>query len=187
MGPEALPLASENDGGLERAVRENFQFVWRNLRRLGVYPDHAVDDAAQRVFEIAAAKRASILPGKERAFFFNVSLKVALETRRRIRIDRSRFGESDVELLVDATSDPEHSAIQAARRSSLDRILEAMPMKLATVFVLYELEGLTSIEIAELVGIPVGTVASRLRRGRREFRARAARLRSRLEQSGERK
>ena len=44
------------DDRLGRAVRENFQFIWRSLRRLGVRPDHAVDDAAQHVFEVAARK-----------------------------------------------------------------------------------------------------------------------------------
>ena len=47
---------------------------------------------------------------------------------------------------------------------------------LLEVFVLYELEGFTSPEIAELLGIPLGSVASRLRRAREQFRAAAARL-----------
>ena len=41
---------------------------------------------------------------------------------------------------------------------------------------LYELEGLTSPEIAELLQIPLGSVASRLRRAREQFRAAAARI-----------
>ena len=44
------------------------------------------------------------------------------------------------------------------------------------VFTLYEIEGLSSPEIAELLSIPLGTVASRLRRARENFRSRAARV-----------
>jgi len=46
-----------------------------------------------------------------------------------------------------------------------------MPEELSSVFVLFELEGMTSIEIAALLEIPVGTAASRLRRAREHFEA----------------
>jgi RNA polymerase sigma-70 factor (ECF subfamily) len=49
-----------------------------------------------------------------------------------------------------------------------------------SVFVLFELEGLTAVEIAELMDVPVGTVASRLRRGRDLFHEHAAALRASL-------
>jgi len=44
------------------------------------------------------------------------------------------------------------------------------------VFVLFELEGMTTPEIAELIGIPLGTAASRLRRARETFREAASKL-----------
>jgi RNA polymerase sigma-70 factor, ECF subfamily len=51
-------------------------------------------------------------------------------------------------------------------RAALDAILAAMPLELRAVFVLYELEQLTMAEIAALLELPPGTVASRLRRAR---------------------
>ena len=51
-----------------------------------------------------------------------------------------------------------------------------MPFSLRTVFVLSEIEELEAAKIAELLDIPVGTVASRLRRAREDFRARVDRL-----------
>jgi len=47
------------------------------------------------------------------------------------------------------------------------------------VFVLYEIEQLTSVEIADIVGVPAGTVASRLRRAREDFQARITRAEAR--------
>jgi RNA polymerase sigma-70 factor (ECF subfamily) len=51
-----------------------------------------------------------------------------------------------------------------------------MPMDLRAVFALFELEQVTMAEISVLLGLPAGTVASRLRRARREFRDRVAGL-----------
>jgi RNA polymerase sigma-70 factor (ECF subfamily) len=57
-----------------------------------------------------------------------------------------------------------------------DRVLAQMEPSLLTVFVLFEIEGLSTPEIAELVGVPLGTAASRLRRAREAFRSTAARM-----------
>ena len=51
-----------------------------------------------------------------------------------------------------------------------------MNPELAEAFVLYEVEGLSSPEIAALLEIPLGSVASRLRRGREQFRSGVARF-----------
>ena len=51
-----------------------------------------------------------------------------------------------------------------------------MPVDLRTVFVLRELQELEGVEVAELLGIPLGTVASRLRRAHEDFRERVGRL-----------
>jgi RNA polymerase sigma-70 factor (ECF subfamily) len=58
----------------------------------------------------------------------------------------------------------------------MDRVFANTDTDLVTVFALFELEGLSAPEISELVGIPVGTVASRLRRARATFRAAARRM-----------
>jgi RNA polymerase sigma-70 factor (ECF subfamily) len=57
--------------------------------------------------------------------------------------------------------------------------LESWPEELRTAFVLFELEGLSVPEIAELTETKSGTVASRLRRGRELFLAAVKRLKAR--------
>ena len=66
-----------------------------------------------------------------------------------------------------------------------DLVLSKVDADLVEVFVLYELEGLTSPEIAELLQIPLGSVASRLRRAREQFRPAAARVEKSLQKEGE--
>lgn len=174
------------DSALERAAREHFQFLWRCLRRLGVQPDHAVDDAAQRVFEIAAKKRDQILPGNERAYLFKTALLVAAEERRRSR-RAAREAFDEVALLGAKAQGPQpDEALEAQQwRTRLDTVLEALGPELRSIFVLYEFERLSSPEIAELLDLPLGTVASRLRRARSEFQATAQRLRAQLRRKGD--
>jgi RNA polymerase sigma-70 factor (ECF subfamily) len=183
--PRPLLLPRQAELRLAHAARENFQFIWRSLRRLGVRPEDAVDDAAQRVFEIAVRKQAEIEPGRERAFFFMTAINVALEARRHAARDSMRFAEDALDMLEDPTLDPEGTAQRNRLRKALDSILSAMPLELSTVFVLFELEQLSSLEIAQMLDLPVGTVASRLRRAREEFRKRAARLRAVWERAGD--
>jgi RNA polymerase sigma-70 factor, ECF subfamily len=173
---------------LAEAAREHFQFIWRCLRRFGVQPDHAVDDAAQRVFEIAAQKRDRIVPGSERAFLFKTALLVAAEERRAQR--RLRREQTDEEAVLNAPAvalEPEQEAESREWRTRLDRVLSALSPELRTVFVLFEFERLSSPEIAKLLGLPLGTVASRLRRARSEFHAAARRLRAQLDFDGDSK
>ena len=177
--PAAPSLERAGQDRLAEAAAESFQFIWRCLRRLGVKPEAAVDDAIQQVFEIAARKREQIWPGHERAFLFKVALLVATEWRR-----NQRRGEVSIEdagqAIPESVPNVEELLDQRRRRALLDAVLDGMSLKLRTVLVLYELEERSTAEIAELLGLPAGTVASRLRRARAQFQARAERLNARL-------
>ncbi len=179
----AAPSATEiaDDGMLERAAREHFQFLWRCLRRLGVQPDDAVDDAAQRVFEIAAKKRDQIVPGSERAFLFKTAVLVAAEERRRRRRGaREAYDEAALSNATASAPKPDEALEANLWRDRLDQVLGTLAPELRTVFVLFEFERASSPEIAEMLDLPLGTVASRLRRARAEFHAAAQRLRAEL-------
>jgi len=150
---------------LQRMIQDDYRLIWRLLRRLGVPADGA-DDATQQVFLIAAERLDDIREGSERAFCFGTALRVAQSLKRRF----AREPASDAgDLNASALPNPEELADHKRAREMLDHILEEIPIDLRTVFILFELEGLTSPEISELVGVPVGTVASRLRRARDRF------------------
>lgn len=151
---------------LARMIANDYRVIWRLLRRLGL-PPHGVDDATQQVFLIAAERIADIEEQRERAFAYGTALRVAQSYRR--RHTRELSGLDEVEL-SDRLPNPEELTDQRRAREHLDRVLDALPIELRAVFVLFELEGLTSPEIAEIAGVPLGTVASRLRRARARFR-----------------
>jgi RNA polymerase sigma-70 factor (ECF subfamily) len=172
------PIESDDEAALGQAsatrlrglVDEHHDFVWRSLRRLSV-PVGDVDDAAQRVFLTVARKLGTIRQGSEKAFLFQTALRVASESRR-ARV-RRREAASDEDAPDSSPVGEELLDLRRARRA-LDDVLDAMPMELRAVFVLFELQGLTMSEIAELLEVPPGTVASRLRRARAQFREKAA-------------
>lgn len=158
-------------------VSEHFEFIWRMLRRLGLSEADA-DDAAQRVFVVAAGKLGSVTAGSERAFLYGIAVRVASRAHR--ATSRRRDTETvDDHTLMDPNPSPDELVERAHARRVLDHILSAMPFEFRAVFVMYEIEGLTVPEIAEALTIPQGTVASRLRRARDDFEAYAQRIRAR--------
>jgi RNA polymerase sigma-70 factor, ECF subfamily len=170
-------LPAEQQARLARLVTEQFSFVWRLLRRIGV-PASDADDAAQQVFIAVSRRIQDIRPDAERAFLFSTALHVGARARRSRGRKREDFG-VELEQHVDPAPSQEELLDRQRAREMLDVMLEEMPLELRVVFVLYEIEQLTSVEIADIVGVPVGTVASRLRRAREDFAARVARAEAR--------
>ena len=155
---------------LASMIERDYRFIWRLLRRLGV-PSHSVDDGTQQVFLIMAERLDDIQQASERSFAYGTALRVAQDFRRRGQRERGVTVDAEGQPEpVCGAPDPEELTSQRRAREQLDRVLDAMPIELRAVFVLFELEGMTSPEIAEISGLPLGTVASRLRRARERFR-----------------
>jgi RNA polymerase sigma-70 factor (ECF subfamily) len=164
-----------------KLVSDHLPFVWRSLRRFGVSPAE-VDDAAQRVFLIAAERLPTIKLGSERSFLTAVALRVASHARRanqRRDAAHQRFVEYQSASRAEAGF-----AQQAEARDLLDRVLNKMPDDLRSVFVLFELEELTIDEVAEHLSLPRGTVATRLRRARMVFHDAAKSIEARTRGGG---
>ena len=173
------PLAAAR---IRYLVDAHFDFVWRSLRRMGLSGADS-DDAAQEVFTVAARRLCDIRPGRERAFLFGTALRVASQQRRRSPARRERLDDR-AEAYVDPQPSPEQLLEKRRARQQLDELLDELPLEQRAVFVLYELEQLTAPEIAALLELPLGTVASRLRRARAGFEASVARLRARQQFKG---
>jgi RNA polymerase sigma-70 factor (ECF subfamily) len=173
-------LSAEAQVRFRQMVDQDFEFIWRALRGLGV-PASGADDAAQQVFLVAAQKLDGIEPGAERSFLFSTARGVASNARRSSSRNREQYDEDSLAMRADHAPNPEQLASAGEARAVLERLLEDFPEELRTVFVLFELEGMTMAEIAEVLGIPNGTVASRLRRARDDFQAAARRFQAQNE------
>lgn len=163
----------------EDVYREHVAFVWRSLRRLGVR-DADAEDAVQDVFVVVHGKLASF-EGRSRlsTWLYGICLRVAHARRRRAHV-RHEVGE-DVAVDLEGVEAPlqEQAAEESERLALLEEALDVLPLEQRAVFTLFELDGLTSQQIADLVDIPVGTVHSRLRLAREAFRRAAARIQAR--------
>jgi len=174
---ERIPAAEIDRGRLEKIFNAHHATVWRALRRRGLSSE-AAEDATQETFLLAAERLEDIRPESERAFLIATALQVAHTLGR--KTVRWELNEDMDERLADNrdTSDTR------ADMQLCDLVLSKVDADLVEVFVLYEMEGLTSPEIAALLQIPLGSVASRLRRAREQFRAAAARIEKSLQKEG---
>jgi len=68
---------------------------------------------------------------------------------------------------------PIDELLTEAKKEYLQRVLERLPLEFREVIILYELEGLSYRDLASTLGIPVGTVMSRLSRARRRLQERS--------------
>lgn len=162
----APELDADASARLRAMVQAHLPFVWRTARRLGV-PEAEVDDVTQKVFWLAARRLADIPSGEERGYLFRTTLGLASNARRGQR----RRREVDLPQGVpgeprDPTPGPDDLADRKKTQALALAILDEMPDELRAVFVLFEIEELGMAEIAALMDIPKGTVASRLRRAR---------------------
>jgi RNA polymerase sigma-70 factor (ECF subfamily) len=175
---DSIPARSASQTArLRRLFDEQFGFVWRYLRRLGLGPADA-DDAAQKVFVVLARRLLAVQPGKERAFLCATAARVVSEHRRTIA-RRHEVVSPEAEPAPDSKVGPESLIDRRRARALLDQVLDELPDELRGVFVLFELEELGTADIAALLELPEGTVASRLRRARERFRAAVRRLQAR--------
>lgn len=160
------------DARIRGMVERHAKFVSRALRSERV-PDADLEDEVQRTFIIVADRVDRVRAESERAYLFQVAQNLALHARRTLARRREMLVEEPPEV-VEEWSTPEHLVHRRQLREVLDAILADMTETLRRVFLLYEVEQRSMREIATLLGVPRGTVASRLRRAREHFRSQAA-------------
>ncbi|HKO46562.1 MAG TPA: sigma-70 family RNA polymerase sigma factor [Polyangiaceae bacterium] len=165
------------DARLRAAVGNHLALVWRVLRRTGLGAADA-EDASQDVFWILAQRFEDVPERAQRSFLVSTALRVASD-RRLSKWHRSVSGGLDIEARVSDAPLPDEALDIRRAGALLDEALAMLDEFERSVFVLAELEQMTRAEVAEVLGIPEGTVASRLKRARESLENAVRRLRSR--------
>jgi RNA polymerase sigma-70 factor, ECF subfamily len=169
------PLARDPDQLPEAWFRDHFSSLWRLVARLGV-PGHSVDDIVQEAFIVTSRRRSDIVEGQERRFLIATAIRLSSNYRQRASVRREVSHTQLLEQKPSSAPDAEQLLIQKRMRQELEEALSTLSAPHRAVFVLYELEGFSVPEIAELLGLPIGTVASRLGRARAKFSLAVTRL-----------
>ena len=152
-------------------------YVWTRLYYLGVHTDD-LEDMLQEVF-LVVHRRIHTCDGGARIkpWLFAICVRVASTYRRRAHRRR--------EHIVDMTEDqlpgpgdvnPEEVATNRQAYAKAASILDGMDLDKRAVFILFEIERRPCQEISALMGIPVGTVYSRLHAARKFFETGVAAL-----------
>lgn len=167
-------ISSRERSARLRWMVENYcETVWRALQRLGV-PEASLEDSAQEVFLVASRRLDEITRGDDRGYLVEVAVRVASQARRALSKERR-------ELLVDgqaldSTSPgthyraPDEALEQKRALALLAAVLDRMSEEQREAFILFEFEELSAPEVASVLEVPVGTVASRVRRARAQLR-----------------
>lgn len=159
----------------EEVYEQYADFVWRSLQHLGVR-NADLEDLGQEVF-VTVHRKLGTFDGRSKltTWLFGICLNLVQRHRRRAYL-RLEFLHAEPPERVDPETPDSRYATEEAR-VRLARLLEKLSPERRATFVLFEVEGVSCEEIAELTSVPVGTVYSRLHLARKQVAATAARLR----------
>jgi RNA polymerase sigma-70 factor, ECF subfamily len=175
------PLASAAPRDFEAAYQEWFSQVVRWLPAMGARAGE-VEDLAQETFLVVERKLASFQGGSFAAWLYAIALRVCSNHRRLAWFRSVVFFPADDPVFdgggaLSATPD---QALERKQLSALaDEVLSGMSAKHRRAFVLFEIEEYSGEEIAALESIPLATVWTRVHHARKEFMARAEKVRER--------
>ena len=171
--PESDSAAGEVS---EERVRRSFDAVYRTrfvdvarwVRALGAN-DADVEDLTQEVFIIVRRKLAAFdgrnLPG----FLYRIAQRTVRDHRRSAWFRNLLGKRGPLPELTSSTPTGLQTIQQAERRKVLASILARMSEKRRTTFVLFEVDGYSGEEIAQIQSLPLKTVWTRLHHARKDF------------------
>ena len=148
----------------EQAVLPHLNAAY-NLARWLTRNEHDAEDVVQDAYVRALRFFEGFRGDDARAWLLTIVRNVCYDFLRRQR-SQELTDPLDEEILLDEEPTPEARLLRRANQAMVRRALERLPLAWREVIVLRELEGLSYKEIADVAGIKIGTVMSRLTRSR---------------------
>ena len=172
--PEEALIARSRDGDVDAFNRivDTYQRPLYNLalRMLGDAP--AAEDATQDAFISAFRNIGRFRGGSLKSWLFTITANACRDALRSRKVRRTESLEAeDVTLDPESPAEsPEDYAMRREMGRSIKQGLDSIPEEQRLAVVLIDVQGLGYEEAAEVMGISVGTVKSRLSRGRARVR-----------------
>ena len=166
----ALPEQDWTPPSWDEVVRTHSARVYRLAYRLTGNP-HDAEDLTQEVFVRVFRSLSRYTPGTFEGWLHRITTNLFLDlVRRRARIRFDALPD-DAERLVSGDRGPAQLYDDTHFDHDVQAALDALPPDFRAAVVLCDLEGLSYEEIAATLGIKIGTVRSRIHRGRSQLRA----------------
>jgi RNA polymerase sigma-70 factor (ECF subfamily) len=154
----------------DEVVRTHTARVYRLAYRLTGNP-HDAEDLTQEVFVRVFRSLSSYTPGTFEGWLHRITTNLFLDSVRRKARIRFDALPDDAERLPSADRGPAQVYDEEHFDADVQAALDALPPDFRAAVVLCDLEGLSYEEIAATLGIKIGTVRSRIHRGRSQLRA----------------
>jgi RNA polymerase sigma-70 factor (ECF subfamily) len=153
----------------EQVVRDHGPRVYRLAYRLTGNP-HDAEDLAQETFVRVFRSLSRYEPGTFEGWLHRITTNLFLDgARRRARIRFDPLPE-DGDRLPTPGADPERAVLDMGFEADVEAALMALPPDFRAAVVLADIEQLPYEQIADALGVKVGTVRSRIHRGRSQLR-----------------
>jgi RNA polymerase sigma factor (sigma-70 family) len=154
----------------DEIVRDHSGRVYRLAYRLSGN-QHDAEDITQEVFVRVFRSLATYTPGTFEGWLHRITTNIFLDlVRRRARIRFDAFAEDAHERLPGREPTPAQAFDETHLDEDVQAALDALPPDFRVAVVLCDIEGLSYEEIAATLGIKLGTVRSRIHRGRSQLR-----------------
>ena len=147
---------------VERYDRAVYHLAYRTLRD----PEEARDVTQEAFFKAYRSLRTFKPGAKFSTWIFAIAYHACCDRLAR----RKRYSNEELPERADSAAGPELQAIASDEARRLRAAIEALPEKYRTVITLYHLQGRQYDEIAEVLGIPMGTVKTHLFRAKEQLR-----------------
>jgi RNA polymerase sigma-70 factor, ECF subfamily len=139
------------------------------LARYLLRDEHDAQDAVQDAVLRALRHFEGYRDGDARAWLLAIVRNCCLTWQRRHRNDRAAAPLVEESTLVSDGHETDSRAIARSERAAIERAVGTLPTEFREVIVLREVQDLSYREISDIVGVPIGTVMSRLSRGRKRL------------------
>ncbi|NUP53586.1 MAG: RNA polymerase sigma factor SigE [Catenulispora sp.] len=155
----------------DEIVRTHSQRVYRLAYRL-TGNQHDAEDLTQEVFIRVFRSLSSYQPGTFEGWLHRITTNLFLDmVRRRARIRFDSLGEDADDRLPGREPSPERIFTDTHMDADIEAALAALAPEFRAAVVLCDIEGLSYEEIAATLDVKLGTVRSRIHRGRSQLRA----------------
>jgi RNA polymerase sigma factor (sigma-70 family) len=166
----------------DEVVREHADRVYRLAYRLSGNA-HDAEDLTQETFIRVFRSLASYKPGTFEGWLHRITTNLFLDmARRRSRVRMEGLPE-DTDRIIGDDPSPEQVYSETHLDPDLQAALDELPPEFRAAVVLCDVEGLSYEEIGATLGVKLGTVRSRIHRGRQALRASLERRRALKQES----